>query len=82
MSLQKKQAIFAKNVASLIDYIFANQCSVSIGEVFRTNEQAEIYAKQGKGIINSLHCKKLAIDLNLFDRLSIESNEKMEMRCL
>jgi hypothetical protein len=27
---------------------------------------ADLYAKQGKGIKNSLHLKRLAIDLNLF----------------
>ncbi len=67
MTLQQKQAIFAKNVASLIDYIFANQHSVTFSEAYRTPEQAALYAKSGKGIADSLHCKRLAIDLNLFD---------------
>lgn len=37
-----------------------------MGEVYRPDEQAALYAKQGKGIKNSLHCKKLAIDITLF----------------
>ncbi len=27
---------------------------------------ATLYAKQGKGIVNSLHRKRLAVDINLF----------------
>lgn len=67
MNLQQKQSIFAKNVASLIDYIFANKYSVTFGDAFRSPEQAALNAKAGKGVINSLHCKRLAIDLNLFN---------------
>ena len=66
MVLSEKQFIFAKNVGKLIDYIFQEGYFCTLGEVYRTPEQAEIYAKQGKGIKNSLHCKKLAIDINLF----------------
>lgn len=40
---------------------------VTLGEAFRTKEQAELYAQSGKGIKNSLHCKRLAIDINIFD---------------
>ena len=32
-------------------------------ELHRTKEQAELYAAQGKGVINSVHRLKLAIDL-------------------
>jgi hypothetical protein len=67
MSLQKNQAIFAQNVSKLINFLFDSGFSCSLGEVYRTAEQAEIYAKESKGIVNSLHCKKLAIDINLFD---------------
>lgn len=37
-----------------------------LAEVYRTPEQAEIYARQGKGIRDSMHCKKLAADILLF----------------
>jgi hypothetical protein len=67
MTLQQKQVFFTANVALLIDHILENKYSVTFGEAFRTPEQAEIYAKSGKGIKDSLHCKRLAIDLNLFD---------------
>lgn len=67
MKLQQQQAAFARDVARLINWIFENGFSVTLGEAHRSQEQADIYAKQGKGINNSLHCKRLAIDLNLFD---------------
>ena len=67
MRLQEQQAAFARDVAKLINWIFDNGHSVTFGETFRTPEQAEIYAKEGKGIKDSLHCKRLAVDLNLFD---------------
>lgn len=68
MFLWEKQALFVQNVASLVQFINSKGWHVSFGEAFRTPEQALIYANTGKGIVNSLHCKKLAIDLNLFDK--------------
>ena len=67
MTLQQKQAIFAQNMAHLIQHVDSIGLTCSIGEVWRSAEQAEIYAKSGKGIKDSLHCKKLAVDLHLFD---------------
>lgn len=67
MRLSEQQAAFARDVAKLINWIFDNGFAVTLGEAFRTAEQAEIYAKEGKGIKDSLHCKRLAIDLFLFD---------------
>lgn len=66
MKLQQKQSIFAHNMALLIIHVDSIGMSCTIGEVFRTPEQAQIYAKEGKGIVDSLHCKKLAVDLHLF----------------
>jgi hypothetical protein len=65
--LSEQQFQFAKNVARLLNFIFEKKYYCTLGEAYRTKEQAEIYAKEGKGIINSLHCKKLAIDLNIFN---------------
>lgn len=67
MNLSQQQQAFAKDVAKLIEAIFSRGYSCTLGEAFRTAEQAQIYAQNGKGIIDSLHCKRLAIDLNLFD---------------
>ena len=66
-ALVKKQALFAYNVALLIEHIYKCNHKVTFAEAYRTPEQAKIYAEQKKGIKNSLHCKRLAIDLNLFD---------------
>lgn len=61
-----RQEIFARNVARLIQFIFESGYTCTLGEAYRTKEQAEIYAKEGKGLATSLHCKRLAIDINLF----------------
>lgn len=66
MTLNEKQHIFAMNVSKLLQHVEAQGLTCSIGEIFRTREQAEIYVKQGKGILDSQHCKKLAVDLFLF----------------
>ena len=75
------QEIFALNVAKLIMFIFENGYACTLGEAYRTKEQAEIYAKQGKGINNSQHCKRLAIDLNLFthDGKYLNNSEDYEL---
>jgi hypothetical protein len=67
MSLQIKQSLFAKNVGILINYIYSLDMACTFGDAFRSIEQAELNASKGIGIKDSLHCKRLAIDLNLFD---------------
>ncbi|MDD1468530.1 M15 family metallopeptidase [Dolichospermum sp. ST_sed5] len=57
---------FSAMLPKLLEYILNNGYNYSIGEAYRTPEQALIYAKAGKGIKDSLHCDRLAIDLNLF----------------
>jgi hypothetical protein len=66
MTLNDKQHIFAMNLSRLLQHVESLGLTCSVGEIFRTPEQAEIYAKQGKGIKDSLHCKKLAADIFLF----------------
>lgn len=67
MKLWQKQALFSVNLSLLIQKIMQEGKFCSIGEVYRTKEQAQWYAEKGLGIKNSLHCKKLAVDINLFD---------------
>ena len=67
MELWQKQAQFAQDVSKLLAFIVESGSFCSLGEAYRTPEQAAIYAKEGKGIKDSLHCKRLALDLNLFD---------------
>ena len=66
MNLSDKQRLFAQDVAKLITYIFEKGYSCTLGEVYRTAEQAAWYADKGSGIKDSLHCKRLAVDINLF----------------
>ena len=66
MKLSDKQRLFAQDVAKLITYIFEKGYSCTLGEVYRTAEQAAWYADKGIGIKDSLHCKRLAVDINLF----------------
>ena len=68
LTLQQKQEQFAYNTARLIIHIFQSGYKCTLGEAFRTHEQAMIYAHEGLGITHSKHCERLAIDLNLFDK--------------
>lgn len=65
-SLGQKQRRFVLMVAGLIEYAYSLGYEMSFGEAYRTPEQAALNAKAGKGIANSLHTQRLAIDLNLF----------------
>lgn len=62
----QEQDAFAWDIAKLIVEIHAQGYFCTFGEAWRSHEQAEIYAHQGKGIVNSLHCERLAFDLNLY----------------
>ena len=67
MDLGDLQRKFPPLVALLIQWIY-NQpgMEVTFGEAWRTPEQAKWNQEHGSGIANSLHCDRLAIDLNLF----------------
>ena len=67
LCLAERQETFSRNVAQLIEYIYSQGYRCTLGEAFRTHEQAIIYSHNGKGIVNSKHCERLAIDLNLVD---------------
>ena len=62
----ERQQTFTLNVAKLILYINVKGYKCTFGETLRTKEMAQIYAKTGKGIVDSNHLYKLAVDLNLF----------------
>lgn len=66
MTLREKQSIFAELVAYLIREAIKKGYDVTLGEVYRSEEEALRLFKIGKGVKNSLHTKRLAIDLNLF----------------
>jgi hypothetical protein len=66
MRLGSKQELFSQLLPRLLDEAHRLGYQVRLKELLRTPEMAEIYAEQGKGIANSLHCKGLALDFILF----------------
>lgn len=66
MTLGEQQRAFPPMVAKLIEWCYANGYELTLSECYRTPEQAALNAQTGSGISNSLHTKRLAIDLNLF----------------
>lgn len=66
MTLLEKQQTFSQNVAKLIQWAGEQGYGITLGEAWRTPEQAALNAKLGKGIAGSVHIQRLAIDLNLF----------------
>lgn len=66
-SLGAKQQRFTYMISQLIQFAYEQDgYSLTFGEAYRTAEQAEINAKKGIGIKNSVHCDRLAVDFNLF----------------
>lgn len=66
MMLIEKQKRFAFLVAKLITFGIGRGYEFTFSEAYRPKETAELYAKDGRGIVDSLHCIRLAIDLNAF----------------
>jgi hypothetical protein len=66
VNLAQKQRLFARLISELILEITERGYEVTLGESWRPPEMAKIYAAQGRGITNSLHWSRLAVDLNLF----------------
>lgn len=66
MTLGQKQRLFTRMVALLILKAYEWGYEITFGEAWRTPEQARRNAAAGRGIANSLHIDRLAIDLNLF----------------
>ena len=64
--LLSAQAKFAQMAASLIIKAGELGYQVTLGEAYRSAEEARRLAGIGKGVVNSLHCKRLALDVNLF----------------
>lgn len=66
MTLGQKQRLFTRLVGLLIAKAYEMGYEISFGEATRSTRQAEWNAEYGIGIKDSLHCSRLAIDLNLF----------------
>lgn len=65
-SLRALQERFAHDAALLILKAPELGYTVTLGEGYRTLEQAQLDAAAGTGIVASLHRQRLAIDLNFF----------------
>ena len=65
-TLRQKQSRFAAMFAQLLMEAEHLGYRVTLGEGYRSPEEAQRLAAAGKGIVNSLHCLRLAHDVNLF----------------
>lgn len=66
MELIDKQKNFSVLLARLILEAVTRGYQVTMGECWRPPFMAQEYKKEGKGIIDSKHCVRIAADLNLF----------------
>jgi hypothetical protein len=66
MTLAEKQRLFTRNIGKLIQFAYESGYELTFGDAYRSPEQAALNAKAGKGIANSLHTQRLAVDFNLF----------------
>lgn len=66
MTLSEKQRIFVFNIGKLIGWAYANGFELTFGDAYRDPRLAAMNAAAGKGITNSLHTRRLAVDFNLF----------------
>ncbi len=82
MLLSELQRLFARDTALLFKFIDESNLSFTYGEAMRSAEQAELYAKSGKGIEDSLHCKRLAIDINLFSQNGVYLDKTEDYKAL
>ena len=68
MRLDEKQKLFAKLVGTFLVKLHEKGYEVKIGEVKRTQAQADENARTGRGISTSLHLLLLAIDIELYKK--------------
>jgi len=66
MTLRQRQSEFARLSAGLILHARELGYEVTLGEAWRSPAEAARLAAAGTGIAKSLHCDRLALDLNLF----------------
>ena len=66
MTLLEQQQLFSMLIADLITHAYSAGYAVTLGEAYRTPQQARWDADRNIGIAHSLHTERLAIDLNLF----------------
>lgn len=64
--MSKLQEEFAQSAAKLIQKGVELGLTITLGEAWRTPQQAQWNADHGSGIAHSLHIERLAIDINCF----------------
>lgn len=65
MTLHEAQVLFCQLVGRLIEQATQLGYQPRLGEAWRSSATAALYAQQGRGIVQSLHCDRLALDLLL-----------------
>ena len=81
MTLNAKQVEFTRTIAYFLVWCAENDYEVIGAELYRTQEQADWYASQDRGIANSVHTKKLALDIFRYvnGRISWKNEDYEEM---
>ena len=80
MKLVRQQNDFLHDVVKLLQFCWKRNYLVTGGELWRTMDQQGLYYARGKTTtLHSLHCRRLAIDLNFF-RDNLWVNEKSELQ--
>lgn len=83
-TLHEKQVLFSQLAAQLLEHAREMGYEVTLGEAWRSQAMASYkpqptkwYADHGKGVANSLHVQRLALDVNLFkDGKLLEKSEE------
>lgn len=65
-SLGQLQRDHVECFGKLIAFTYAQGFALTWGEAYRTKEQAQWDAAHHTGIVNSVHCDRLAVDVQLF----------------
>jgi len=66
VTLSEKQQEFMHTFCLFVAWCFEQGYRLTWGQAYRTPAEAERMAATGKGIANSLHTQRLAVDVNLF----------------
>ena len=66
MTLREKQSLLVRLLQQLLEFGHSHGYEFTLGDAYRHPLQAQANAAAGIGIAKSLHCERLAIDLNLF----------------
>lgn len=80
MTLGEKQRLFTRLVGILIEYAYQQGYELTLGDAFRSPEQAAKNSISGVGIQNSLHTKRLAVDFNLFKEGNFLTDSKDHLK--